>query len=268
MVWSFDLTTGIVGNKDQRDVTLCHEKDFVNNHLTHFNTTQKLGLFQLSHPNDALTFTILSTSEKNWIPADTIEAMDIVQPVFVEAVRVLQSETINSAGDYGETHSEVIHIMDKSLERDFDVWDSFLTPFNASAHQNELQRATDIEISAFITSLCVNFVIFLVVLALYEVLSRWLPSVYQCRSSEGQDSVSLPKSSLPLNWVPIIMRVTWIQLRKHCGMDNYFFLRYIRMVLQITAVSGLWGLLILWYVHTLISIISFPTYYLFSRRQF
>ena len=62
--------------------------------------------------------------------------MNSLQPMFTEAVRILQSETINAAGDYGGTHSEVITIMDKSLERDFDVWDNFLNPFNASAHQN------------------------------------------------------------------------------------------------------------------------------------
>jgi hypothetical protein len=172
--------------------------------------------------------------------------MNAIQPIFVEAVRILQAETINIAGDQGGTLPEAINI--KPDEQDFDVWDNFLTPFN-STHNNELHQATDIELSAFVISLKFNFGLFLALLALYEFFSRWLPSVYQCRSSEGiLDAVNLPKTFLPLNWVPAIMRVSWSQLRRLCGMDNYFFLRYIRMVFQITAVSGLWGMVILWYV--------------------
>jgi hypothetical protein len=180
--------------------------------------------------------------------------MNSIQPIFVEAVRILQAETINIAGDQGGTVPEAINI--NPAEKDFDVWDNFLHQFN-STHNSELHQARDIELSAFVISLKFNFGLFLGLLALYEFFSRWLPSVYKCRSSEGiLDAVNLPKTCLPLNWVPAIMRVSWSQLRRLCGMDNYFFLRYIRMVFQITAVSGLWGLVILWYVYPFMTFVS------------
>ena len=186
-------------------------------------------------------------------------------PIFREAIRILQAETINierDSGDTGTVH-ESINILNRPGNRNFDVWDNFLPPLNNSTYQYEFRQATDIQVSSFVTSLQVNILLFLILLALYEIFSRLLPSVYQCRSSEGQDSVHLPKSYLPLNWVPSIFRVSWAQVRKNCGMDNYFFLRYVRMVLQISAVSGLWGLLILWYDPTLF-LFAFTLYAVYS----
>jgi len=61
--------------------------------------------------------------------------------------------------------------------------------------------------------------------------------------------VALPKSFLPLSWIPAILRVSSSQVRKLCGMDAYFFLRYIRLCFQICAVTGVYGGIILWPIY-------------------
>lgn len=132
--------------------------------------------------------------------------------------------------------------------RDFDVWDGLINHFSNSDHRGNggLHPAADIEVSAVITALGVNAVVFVVLIAIYEVMFRAFPSVYRCNLSNIEGGINLPKSSLPLSWIPSILRVSWGQVRKMCGMDAYMFLRYIRMCFQITAVSGLWGMVILW----------------------
>lgn len=55
---------------------------------------------------------------------------------------------------------------------------------------------------------------------------------------------SLP-DDLPLDWVAPVFGVPWQKVRKTAGLDGYFFLRYIRMNIRITAVSSFWFFLIL-----------------------
>lgn len=144
---------------------------------------------------------------------------------------------------------EVININADPQEQDnsFDIWDHLpgVLHINTTA-TGTVHGATDVEVSAVITSLRVNAVIFVVVLLLYELAFRTVPSVY--RNNRPSDIV-LPKSMLPLNWVPTILRVSWLQVRNVVGLDGYFFLRYIRLCFQVTAVSGLWGVVILWPVY-------------------
>ena len=49
----------------------------------------------------------------------------------------------------------------------------------------------------------------------------------------------------PLDWVFPVFGVSWNKVRKIAGLDGYFFLRYIRMNVRITAVSTFWFFLIL-----------------------
>jgi hypothetical protein len=55
--------------------------------------------------------------------------------------------------------------------------------------------------------------------------------------------------AIPFEWVKPVYDVKWRHVREVAGLDAYFFLRYIRMCFKITAVSALWG-----------SIILFPVY--------
>lgn len=143
---------------------------------------------------------------------------------------------------------------DATGSQQFDIWDKlrFNTTSNGPVH-----GATDIEVSAVITSLGFNAIIFLLVLSLYEVVWRMVPSVYKSnrRNTKAILSPSSGASSktkatfLPLAWVPSILRVSWSQVRQLCGMDAYFFLRYIRLCFQVTTVSGLWGVVVLWPIY-------------------
>jgi len=56
---------------------------------------------------------------------------------------------------------------------------------------------------------------------------------------------SLPDDQ-PLDWVqPVFFGVPWRKVRKTAGLDGYFFLRYIRMNVRITAVATFWFFLTL-----------------------
>lgn len=57
------------------------------------------------------------------------------------------------------------------------------------------------------------------------------------------------KSEIPLQWIKPVFDIPWRQVRESCGLDAYFFLRYIRMCLKITSVSALWGMIILFPVY-------------------
>ncbi|KAI2511217.1 Cytosolic domain of 10TM putative phosphate transporter [Fragilaria crotonensis] len=149
---------------------------------------------------------------------------------------------------------QTVDVIDISVDPDpdthdnsFDIWGHLpdVLHINSTA-SGTVHGATDVEVSAVITSLRVNAVIFVVLLLLYELAFRAVPSVY--RNNRPSDIV-LPKSMLPLNWVPTILRVSWSQVRNVVGLDGYFFLRYIRFCFQITSVTGLWGIVILWPVY-------------------
>ena len=148
--------------------------------------------------------------------------------------RILQTgETISVDGDLNDNS--------------FDVWNRLpgMLHHNSTAN-GAIHGARDVEVSAVVTSLGVNAVICLAVLLIYECAHRTFPSVY--RNIRLSDIV-LSKSMLPLSWAPGILRVSWLQVRNSAGMDGYFFLRYIRLCFQVTAVTGLWGIVILWPVY-------------------
>ena len=69
----------------------------------------------------------------------------------------------------------------------------------------------------------------------YISKKRSLPDVY--------------KSEIPFQWVNPVYNISWRKVRETSGLDAYFFLRYIRMCLRITAVSAFWGMLILFPVY-------------------
>lgn len=133
--------------------------------------------------------------------------------------------------------------------RDFDVWDGLINRLNNSTATTagSLHPAADIDVAAVIAALGFNVMVFVVVIGIYEICFRHFPGVYRSnvKNLEG-GGIKIPQSPLPLSWIPAIMRVSWGQVRKQCGLDSYFFLRFIRLCFQVTAVSGLWGMVILW----------------------
>lgn len=72
------------------------------------------------------------------------------------------------------------------------------------------------------------------------------------RKRTEKESYKLPdvyKSEIPFEWIKPVFNVSWKQVRELCGLDAYFYLRYIRMGLKVTSVSALWSSLILFPVY-------------------
>jgi hypothetical protein len=62
--------------------------------------------------------------------------------------------------------------------------------------------------------------------------------------SEAASMKSLPDAS-PFDWIGPVFGIPWSEVRKSAGLDGYFFLRYIRMMVRITCLSTIWFFLIL-----------------------
>jgi Late exocytosis, associated with Golgi transport/Cytosolic domain of 10TM putative phosphate transporter len=60
---------------------------------------------------------------------------------------------------------------------------------------------------------------------------------------------SLPDER-PLDWLRPVLEVPWSKVLETAGLDGYFFLRYIRMCVRITAVSSFWFCLVLIPIYT------------------
>jgi hypothetical protein len=139
--------------------------------------------------------------------------------------RFLQVETITVGDDPPQANDP------------FAAWDKYVR-FNVTS---SLSGAQDVEVSAVLTWLGFNTIIFVVAMLLYELVFRVFPSVYRSNRHEG----IVIKSILPLAWVPSVLRVSWPQVRNLCGLDAYFFLRYIRLCFQLSAVGAFYGMLVL-----------------------
>jgi len=130
------------------------------------------------------------------------------------------------------------------------LWDN--TFDEANEFTSQLTPASDVSVAAVMTSLYFNAIIFVVMLGSYEVLRRFIPSVYASRklNSLGQEHAGiahlpLHNSYIPLDWVGPVFGVSWSTVRRAAGLDAYFFLRFIRMCVRITAVSTFWASIIL-----------------------
>jgi hypothetical protein len=144
---------------------------------------------------------------------------------------------------------------------------------------SNLVAASDVSVDTVVTSIYLNGIAFVVLMASYEALRRLLPAVYSSRSKrqfkEGvtdpdpnDDSATdffsedSPRSSfqrtsslgsldkslpdvISANWVSSVFSVSWSTVRKYSGLDGYFFLRFIRMNLRICAVTSFWACVIL-----------------------
>lgn len=151
---------------------------------------------------------------------------------------------------------------------------------NSTDFDSNLQPAQDVSVDAVVASLYFNSIIFVLLMVSYECLRRLFPAVYSSRKRLGHtrpdhtfvpptpssvhaggstDSLTgldqaiqrdesmytLPDDQ-PLDWVkPVFFGVPWHKVRKTAGLDGYFFLRYIRMNVRITAVATFWCFLIL-----------------------
>lgn len=134
------------------------------------------------------------------------------------------------------------------------------TDFNedVSSAEGSLHPAGDIDISGVKAATLLNFLVFVALMILYEVLRKYFPYVYASKTeqeerlskenAETHHSINLPdilRSSKPLEWVWPVFGISWKTVRREGGLDAYFYLRYIRMCLRITSVSAFWGMILL-----------------------
>ena len=149
------------------------------------------------------------------------------------------------------------------------IWNNTLF-YSASNYTSQLKKVTDQSVANVFSALVVNILVFICLMATYEVLRRYFPLVYMPRkvrkdhhsvfgshryhhhhksAAAEQEPEVVGKIPIaprtPLGWVGPVFGVSWTTVRQAGGLDAYFFLRYIRMCVRITAVSTFWALLIL-----------------------
>ena len=148
---------------------------------------------------------------------------------------------------------------------------------------SQLVAPQDVPVDSVLTSIYLNSIICVVVIGLYEILRRLLPTVYSSKErldrtgtqrredhphstqtpAKGYstfhdsnkkatdleddllDSLASLPNDRPLDWVGPVFAIPWPKVRKIAGLDGYFFLRYIRMNVRITAVSTFWFFVLL-----------------------
>ena len=139
------------------------------------------------------------------------------------------------------------------FHRQIRLWGNYSYFWNQTFDQadeftSQLKPASDVSVDAVMTSLYFNAVVFVILLASYEVLRRIFPSVYAARQLYGNHNELKRDSShestglshlpfetyVPFDWVGPVFGVPWSTVRKTAGLDAYFFLRFIRMCVRIT----------------------------------
>jgi hypothetical protein len=117
-----------------------------------------------------------------------------------------------------------------------------------------LEPAMDVSVDAVMTSIYFNTIVFILLMATYELLRRVLPPVYSARKRHYQTQRDAHKNlppianlpdELPFDWVGPVFGVSWYQVRKRAGLDGYFYLRFIRACVRITLISTFWAFVIL-----------------------
>ena len=158
------------------------------------------------------------------------------------------------------------------------IWRLGNSTDNSTEFDSNLQPVEDVSVDIVISSLFFNTIVFVFLMAFYECLRYCQPEVYSsrkrkdhtrpergessveigdntqnqyvppCRERLGTGSEGSSRSSKmpplpddkPLDWIGPVFGVPWSKVRKAAGLDGYFFLRYIRMNVRITAVSTFW----------------------------
>eukprot|EP00586_Coscinodiscus_wailesii_P013875 CAMPEP_0172499416 /NCGR_PEP_ID=MMETSP1066-20121228/126891_1 /TAXON_ID=671091 /ORGANISM="Coscinodiscus wailesii, Strain CCMP2513" /LENGTH=159 /DNA_ID=CAMNT_0013273151 /DNA_START=375 /DNA_END=851 /DNA_ORIENTATION=+ len=104
-----------------------------------------------------------------------------------------------------------------------------------------VHSVSDITIDAVGSAIIFNVIMCVILMGIYEVASRFIPSIYAGRKNHVADErvpVDIPASLSPLRWVGAVSSVSWSQVRKCSGLDAYMYLRYLQMCLVLTSVGG------------------------------
>ena len=162
--------------------------------------------------------------------------------------------------------------------------DSLLSNTDSSNNEVQLTPVEDVNPDNVLATLIFNTIVCIILMGLYELLRRWIPSVYSQRlmhekqSHNNKSSINNTQNTNNLQvdkpeetnascnqgekkecseinvyqdmatttgiWAKTYS-TSWSTFREIAGLDAYFYLRYIRMCLKITTVSSFWALVIL-----------------------
>ncbi|KAK2841539.1 hypothetical protein FQN49_006156 [Arthroderma sp. PD_2] len=96
------------------------------------------------------------------------------------------------------------------------------------------QRAAGISISTFLASLATAIIIFAVEFVIFLILKSKLTRIYQPRTYlVPERERTAPSPAGLFRWIIPVFRTSNSEFIKKCGLDAYFFLRYLRMLLKI-----------------------------------
>ena len=178
---------------------------------------------------------------------------------FESIVDAYESSKMEMDGVWSANDPELAFSQDRALQLT-GFWNSTFSQANNFTGRLK-PLATDLSMATVLSSLYVNGFLFICLVITYEFLRRHFPTVYAPKlyriEQENLFGVKEhaavgrlpPTSTKPLGWVAPVFGVSWLTVRKVGGLDAYFFLRYIRMCLRITAVSSFWALIILFPVY-------------------
>ena len=122
----------------------------------------------------------------------------------------------------------------------------YLVAENRHLVWTNIKAADDVSLGALLSTFSINITVFIVLTFLYELLRKRYPSIYNGRKYFKKSvDVKLPGCFFPLGWVPTVYKVAWSDVLEFGGLDAYCFLRYIRMLLRITAATAFWAISIL-----------------------
>mmetsp|Transcript_16842 Transcript_16842/g.36372 ORF Transcript_16842/g.36372 Transcript_16842/m.36372 type:complete len:1185 (+) Transcript_16842:163-3717(+) len=188
-------------------------------------------------------------------------------------------------------------------------WLDKLLSNTTASNEGQLTPVEDVNPDNVLATLIFNSIVCVILLGLYELLRRWIPSVYSqrlmdtpgmtgggvesqfarissmkasgkslqqlnveeeestlsntcntindevCNNDVASQQQEVPSYSFNicsrtcsfpvLEWCIPVHNTPWSTFRHLAGLDAYFFLRYIRMCLKITAVSSFWAIVIL-----------------------
>ncbi|RAO71852.1 uncharacterized protein BHQ10_007864 [Talaromyces amestolkiae] len=97
-----------------------------------------------------------------------------------------------------------------------------------------------ISISTFLASLATGAIVFAIEALLFLMLKGNLRRIYQPRTYLVPDRErTKPPAPGPFGWVYAVFQTTNAEFIQKCGLDAYFFLRYLRMLLKIFVPMGL-----------------------------
>ncbi|KAE8151149.1 hypothetical protein BDV25DRAFT_99384 [Aspergillus avenaceus] len=101
------------------------------------------------------------------------------------------------------------------------------------------QKSEGIGISTFLASLATAIIIFAVQFLLFILLKSKLTRIYQPRTYLVSDRERVqPSPPGMFQWIIPVFRTTSSEFIRKCGLDAYFFLRYLRMLLKIFVPLG------------------------------